>query len=79
MQINVLQNQGTEQNCGLQHKIIQNTVFKTDLTRQHGPLTSRWISHCPIGSVPLEPQKTNQKTKLIKGYLQNQFIQTLSK
>lgn len=30
----------------------------TDLTRHHGPLTSGWISHCPIGSVPLDPKKT---------------------
>lgn len=30
MQINVLQNKGTEQNCGLQHKLIQNIIFKNN-------------------------------------------------
>lgn len=28
MQVNVLQNQGTEQNCGLQPKILQNAILK---------------------------------------------------
>lgn len=58
MQKKVLQNKVTEQNCGIQHKLIQKA---TNLTRHHGPLTPGWISPCPIGSVPLEPKKKSTR------------------
>lgn len=42
MQVNVLQNQETEQNCRLQPKLIQNAILKkkTDLTGRNGPSAS---------------------------------------
>lgn len=40
MQVNVLQNQGVEQKCGLQPKLMQYYKKETDLTRQNGPSAS---------------------------------------